>query len=244
MPTNSLSLGFATTILPASTALIAFVFAALVFRRWYYGRKLHSFFWGVGLVFYGAGAAMEALYGLAGWNPLVFRLWYLCGAFFAAAWLGLGTAFLLMKRRRSWVLFAILAAGSVYAVFKVFTATLDPTQMLGHEMSGHAIVTPGVRVLTPFFNVFGTLLLVGGAVYSAWLFWRKRVLRHRMIGNILIAAGALLPAFGGVFQRVGIPALLYLSELLGVIIMFIGFQYAVSESAKVARGASARATSP
>lgn len=242
MSTHPISLGFATTLLPALTALIAFVFAALVFRRWYYGRKLYSFFWGAGLVFYSTGAAMEALYGLAGWNPFVFRLWYVCGAFFAAAWLGLGTAFLLMKRW-AWVLLAVLAAGSAYAVFRVFTATLDPTQMLGHEMSGHAIVTPGVRVLTPFFNVFGTLLLVGGAAYSAWLFWRKRVLRNRMIGNILIAAGALLPAFGGVFQRAGVPALLYLSELLGVIVMFIGFQYAVSESAKAARKSKARATS-
>jgi len=45
-------------------------------------------------------------------------------------------------------------------------------------------------------NIYGTLALVGGAIYSAYIFWRKRVLFHRMIGNILIAAGALAPAMG------------------------------------------------
>ena len=65
----------------------------------------------------------------------------------------------------------------------------------GSELSGHAIVTPGVRTLTPIFNLYGTVTLVGGALYSAWIFWRKRVLLHRTIGNILIAVGALLPAF-------------------------------------------------
>lgn len=217
------------SILPAATTLVAFIFAFLVLRRWRYGRKPQSLFWGIGLLFFGGGAAMEMLHAIAGWNPLVFRLWYLFGAFFAAAWLGLGTAFLLMRRRRAWVLFAVLLAGSLFAAWRVFGAQLDPSQMLGGEMSGHAIVTPGVRILTPFFNLFGTILLVGGAIYSSWLFWRKRVLLNRVVGNILIAAGALFPAFGGVFQRAGVPALLYFSELLGVIVMFVGFQYALGE---------------
>ncbi len=81
----------------------------------------------------------------------------------------------------------------------------------------------GVRSLTPFFNVYGTVTLVGGAMYSAYIFWRKRVLLHRVIGNILIAAGALLPAFGGTFSRFGIGGALYISELLGAILMFAGF---------------------
>jgi hypothetical protein len=48
-------------------------------------------------------------------------------------------------------------------------------------------------------------------------------LLHRTIGNILIAAGALAPAFGGAGSRFGIPAALYIGELIGAILMFIGF---------------------
>jgi hypothetical protein len=69
---------------------------------------------------------------------------------------------------------------------------------------------------------------VGGAAWSAWIFWRKRILLHRVIGNVLIATGALLPAFGGTFSRLGIGGALYLSELLGAVLLFAGFMRAIT----------------
>ena len=218
---------FANAFLPALSSTISFIFAFFVLRRWWFGRRRYSLFWGVGMIFYGIGGAMEALYGFFGWNALVFRLWYLFGAILVAAWLGQGTVFLLVRKRWANWLFYLLLVGSVYAAFKVFSAQLDPSQMMNGELSGHAILTPGVRVLTPFFNIYGVIALVGGAIYSAWIFWRKRVLLHRVVGNVLIAAGALMPAFGGAFQRLDVPLALYLGEFFGAIFMFVGFMYAI-----------------
>jgi len=70
-----------------------------------------------------------------------------------------------------------------------------------------------VRLTTPFFNIYGLLTLVGGAIYSAYLFWRKRVLPNRVIGNILIAAGALLIGTASTLTRLGYGQFLYLGEL-------------------------------
>ncbi|MGB3399484.1 MAG: hypothetical protein WBA34_04850 [Candidatus Deferrimicrobiaceae bacterium] len=180
------------------------------------------------MVFYAIGGFSEGYYGAFGWNPLIFRLWYLFGAMLVAAWLGQGTVYLLA--RRSWAngFLLVLSIGSIYGLIRVFGAELDPGLMTsslhtGSEMSGHAIITSGVRSLTPIFNLYGTVMLVGGAIYSAWIFWRKRVLLHRTLGNILIAAGAMLPAFGGAFSRMGISGALYISELFGAVLMFAGF---------------------
>ncbi|MGD9148317.1 MAG: hypothetical protein PVI80_22325, partial [Anaerolineae bacterium] len=191
-------------------------------------RAAHLLLWGIGMVFYAIGGYCEAYYGAFGWNSLVFRLWYLCGAILVAAWLGQGTVYLLANRKWANALMVVLGLASLYAAVRVFTATLDPGLMTesvhtGSELSGHAIVTDGVRGLTPFFNLYGTVTLVGGALYSSWIFWRKRILLHRTIGNILIAVGAMLPAFGGTFSRFGLPNALYLGELLGTILMFAGF---------------------
>ena len=82
--------------------------------------------------------------------------------------------------------------------------------------------------LTILLNIYGTLTLVGGALYSAYLFWRKKVLANRMFGNILIAAGALMPATAGTFVQAGLVDWLYLSELLGVLLMFSGFVLATA----------------
>lgn len=80
-----------------------------------------------------------------------------------------------------------------------------------------------VRLTTPFFNIYGLLTLVGGAIWSAYLFWRKRVLPNRVVGNVLIAAGALLIAFASTLTRLGYGQYLYIAELLSGIIMFSGF---------------------
>jgi hypothetical protein len=220
--------GAINTWLPFMSCVLSFVFAFLVLRRYAVRKGLHLLLWGIGMVFYGVGGFCEGYYGAFGWNPLVFRLWYLFGAILVAAWLGQGTVYLLARRSWAHGLMVALALGSLYGLIRVFTAQLDPSLMTtsvhtGSELSGHAIVTPGVRTLTPFFNLYGTVTLVGGAAWSAWIFWRKRILLHRTIGNILIAAGAILPAFGGAFSRFGLANALYLGELLGAVLMFAGF---------------------
>ncbi|GAB4473044.1 MAG: hypothetical protein Kow0088_08040 [Anaerolineales bacterium] len=214
--------------LPFIASLVSFTFAVFVFKRYQQRKGTHLLFWGIGLIFYGIGGFCEGYYSAFGWNPLIYRLWYLFGAILVAAWLGQGTVFLLAKTNWARITFILLLLGSSYGAVRVFTAQLDPSLLTtsahtGSELSGHAIVTSGVRTLTPLFNLYGTITLVGGAIYSAWLFWRKRVLLHRTIGNILIAVGAMAPAFGGTFSRLGIPGALYLSELIGVILMFAGF---------------------
>ncbi len=216
------------TLLPLLSSIISFVFAFFVLKRYLARKGAHLLLWGIGTIFYGIGGFCEFYYGAFDWNPFIFRLWYLFGAVLVAAWLGQGTVYLLARRKWANVLMAILVVGSLYAVFKVFTAQLDPSLMIssghtGRELSGHAITSSGVRVLTPFFNLYGVVMLVGGAAYSAWIFWRKRILLHRTIGNILIAVGAIMPAFGGLFSRLQLPGALYLGEFLGIILLFIGF---------------------
>jgi hypothetical protein len=56
-----------------------------------------------------------------------------------------------------------------------------------------------------------------------WNFSRKHVLLHHTIGNILVAVGTFAPVFGDTFSRFGIPGALYIGELAGVFLIFIGF---------------------
>jgi hypothetical protein len=239
------------TFIPLASSILSFIFAAIVFRRYQRRRGPYLLLWGVGMTFYAIGGFCEAYYGLWGWNPMVFRLWYLFGAILVAAWLGQGTVYLLAKRRWADGLMVALGIGSLYAAFRVFGAELDPSLMTsglhtGSELSGRAIVTSGVRSLTPIFNLYGTVTLVGGALYSAWIFWRKRILLHRTLGNLMIAAGALLPAFGGGLSRFGVAGVLYLSEFLGAVLLFGGFLRATTpmKGAEMSEGEAAGRTAP
>ena len=218
---------------PFLTGIVSITFAVMVFRRFVNRRGLHLLFWSIGLLFYAAGGFCEGLNGVIGWNPLVFRLWYLFGAVLVAAWLGQGTVYLWLRRPWVHAIMAALVLGSAYAAIRVFGAELDPSLISGNadvvgEMSGRAIASGGVRSLTPIFNGYGTVALVGGAIWSVALYMRKRGFRNRAAGNVLIALGAMLPAAGGAISRFGIEGVLYLSEFLGVVIIFVGFRLAVA----------------
>lgn len=230
------------TYLPFLSAAVSWAFAAALLRRYTVGRRPYTLLWGLGMVWFGLGTTTEALHGLGGWNATIFRLWYLSGAMLTAAWLGQGTVYLLLRRGVAHVLMAVLLAVSALAVFLIFQADLDPGLLEGDQLSGKAIVgpvlgemnTPLPRLVTPFTNIYGTVALVGGAVYSAWIFWRKRILANRVIGNVLIALGALSPAWGGTLARLGQPAYLYGSELVGAVLMFLGFLRATAPTEETA----------
>ncbi len=214
--------------LPFLSTAITFVFAATVLNRYRVGRRPHSLMWGIGLTLYGLGTLAEAYLALR-WSPTFLRLWYLCGAMLTAAWLGQGTIFLLVRKPGVASGIALgLAAVSLVAVVAVFTAPVDGARFqvalpISTQYKDLLTRTGLMILLTILLNIYGTVTLVGGAAYSAWLFWRKHVLANRMMGNILIAVGALFPAGAGTLIRVGLGDWLYISELLGAAIMFFGF---------------------
>ena len=70
------------------------------------------------------------------------------------------------------------------------------------------------------------VFLVGGAIKSAVQFWRRRETRFRAEGNALIAVGALLPGIGGSFTRFGYTEVLYVTEFLGIILIYLGYRRA------------------
>jgi hypothetical protein len=226
-------------ILSVLTAIVSGVFAFIVLRRWYRARKAgkvrpHLLCWGIGLALYFTGAVSQALLALF-WSPFFFGLWYWSGALAVAAWLGLGSVYLLVRRgniARNFHM-ALILLSVMTLPWTLFLTPMDAS--VWHP--GADIVTlyrdimprearGTVRFFSPIMNGLGTLGLVGGAIYSARLFRRKRILRHRVIGNWLIAAGGLMPALGGVFDEVGFPGYKYISLLLGAITIFIGFQIA------------------
>lgn len=219
--------------IPILSTLVTFAFAVAVFRRYLLRHGPHLLIWTIGLLWYGIGTLSEIILGLT-FSGLVLKLWYLGGAMLTAAWLGQGTLHLLVRRRGLvWTLTGILAGVSVLAGILVLGAPLTPAAgayRVAQPISSQyqSILTrSGVNIaLTILLNIYGTLVLVGGAIYSAYIFWRKHVHFNRMIGNVLIAAGALAPALGGSFIKIGLPDFLYLTELVGAVLMYIGFMQA------------------
>ena len=73
-------------------------------------------------------------------------------------------------------------------------------------------------------NILGTLIIVGGALSSAYVFLRRRAMPQRAAANALIALGTLIVASGGTLTgQLGFPpTAITVANLIGVSVMFAG----------------------
>ena len=86
-------------VLPFLSSALSFLFAALVADQWLRRRQPYQLVWAIGLLWYAISAGTEFLGGAFGWSEPLYRTWYLVGAFGVAAYLGLGTVYLLNRTR-------------------------------------------------------------------------------------------------------------------------------------------------
>ncbi len=228
-------------LLPGITALLAFAFAAAVFDQWLERRQAFQLVWAAGMLFFAIASGAETIAGLAGWNDIVYRFWYLTGAVWTAGWLGLGTCYLLAKTRFGYAvglslflagLFTFLAArgmadpgltpilyfiaagvlagavaietyfqnerwpriatiavvgATLVSVFLAATANVPAPGYALDPRTGAPIgdlFAPALRLLTPFMNITGSLALILGALFSAYVFMpKKRVLNYSLDAN-------------------------------------------------------------
>ena len=214
--------------LPIVTTVCSAIFATLLFGRLRErGGGSHLLWWGIGMVTYGLGTFTESYTTLFGWSPAVFRLWYVTGAFLGGYPLAQGSIYLLMNRRfADWsarIAVSIIALGAIL----VFLSPLDLAQVETHRLSGKVLGWQEVRAMTPLINLYSLVFLAGGAAVSALRYRREPDRRDRYVGNILIAIGALLPGIGGTFTRFGWVEALYVTELVGLLLIFAGYRRCV-----------------
>jgi len=210
--------------LPIVTTLVALDFAAAVFGRYRQRGGLHLLWWAIGLLTYAVGAGTEAATTLFGWSEPVFRAWYISGALLGGAPLAQGTVYLLLRRpvadRLSIALVAVVILGTVL----VLASPIDYTLVESFRPSGRVLAWRWVRLISPFVNLYAVVFLVGGAILSAIRRGRTGENRGRVVGNVLIAAGAILPGIGGTATRFGRTEALYVTELLGLALIYLGYR--------------------
>ncbi|MEJ2540148.1 MAG: hypothetical protein P8188_09280 [Gemmatimonadota bacterium] len=218
--------------IPILTTLVAAVFAPRVLARWKLKRPApHLFWWGLGIVLYGVGTFTESWTTLFGWNEWVFRSWYVAGALLGGAPLAQGTVYLLLSRKTANILSVVLVAAVAVASVGVFLTPIDMSLVEPHRLTGSVMEWQGVRRFSPFINTYAFIFLVGGAVLSAWRFRDDEGARHRFVGNVFIAVGALLPGIGGMATRMGHTEVLYVMELIGLLLIWTGYRYNVRPGA-------------
>jgi hypothetical protein len=214
--------------IPIATTILALTFSVVLFRRWGQRGGPHLLWFAVGALTYAAGTITESWTTLFGWNDAVFRAWYITGALMGGAPLAQGSVYLHVKRRTADRLAVALVVAIVTASVFVIASPIRYELVEPHRLTGKVLGWTWVRAFSPFINTYAFIFLVGGAAMSAWHFSKSLVTRNRFVGNVLIAVGALLPGIGGTFTRFGYTEVLYVTEFIGLALIFLGYRIAIA----------------
>jgi hypothetical protein len=210
--------------LPIFTTIMAVIFSIDLFRHWSEKKTMYLLWWGLGVVFYGLGTAAESVNALFGFSIGTMKFWYIVGALLGGWPLAQGSVYLLMKRKFadiSTVVFLVFI--SIATVFIVLSPVTIPADFDG-RLTGSVMDWQWVRLFSPFVNGYAFVFLVGGALFSAVKLFKRGIKEKPFAGNIFIAIGGLLPGIGGSFTRAGVVGALYITEVVGLAFIYLGYR--------------------
>jgi hypothetical protein len=236
------------TALAAAATLVAAAFTLSTLDRWLAHRRRHEAAWTLALAMFTIASASLWVAAVAGWTEPTFRIFYLFGAILNVPWLALGTVELLGGPRWGRPCTAGVALLSAFAA-GVMAVTPFVGPIVADELpEGSDVFGPLPRVLAAVCSGGAALVIVAGALWSAWRALRggRRVAVGRRraaagwtaapgrfaLGNVLIAGGTLvLSASGTLNARLGAETAFAVTLATGVTVLFVGFLVATSASA-------------
>lgn len=210
--------------IPILTTVLSGVFFFVLFNHWNTRhRPMYLWWWMVGVLTYGLGTLTESIVALWGWSSFAFKSWYILGALLGGFPLAQGSVYLMFNRRAAHTTSLLVSSIVLIAAIAVVLSPINYELVEPARLTGRVLGWKEVRYITPVINIYAFVFLVGGALYSAYRYSREAIYRQRFVGNICIAIGGLLPGIGGSFTKFGYTEVLYVTELLGIIFIYLGY---------------------
>lgn len=212
---------------PLVAAVVAFVFAGLLGRQFMTRGHGYQLVWAIALVMYGVASLAVVAGALNGWTELEFEIFWAFGAVLNVPFLAVGELELLIRNRTVHVaLYLVLAFLTAYTISVLQSASFDPVVLAERLPSGKHVFGDGspAHRLPQLISIPSYLVLLGGALWSAWRMRGRPELRDRFYGTLLIAGGAtLIAGFGSAFAALGNLPGFSVALLAGISVMFLGF---------------------
>ncbi|HSA99101.1 MAG TPA: hypothetical protein VLG46_16195 [Anaerolineae bacterium] len=229
-----------THYIPILTTVISFAFTVVLYRHWQRKPEVkYLMWWTIGVFCFGIGTLTEAINALFGWSVINMKAWYIAGALLGAFPLAQGTVYLLLKKKTADLLAWFFIVYIAMAAIAIMLAPVDLSLVDPARLTGKVMTWTWARLFSILPNTYALIFLVGGAAWSAIQYARKSDSGNRVLGNWLIAIGALLPGIGGSFTRMGYVEVLFVTEFIGILLIWAGYRVITQTQTKSIHAAQA-----
>ena len=207
------------------------------FYKYWKGRKTYLLIWSLGL-FIGALAVLSFYVFLLYKSSLAFFAYYYLGGGLTPAVLGLGSMYLLGKKRlytislyltiilSIFVLVFLLNAHIIYTNFYNLIRYFNGEIPLNKNIfpNGSGIFKIGSWVIPiAISNTLGSVELIGVALYSTILAFKRRVFNKTFWGLLILTISVFLIASLSTIARLFTPVIFWPAMAIGWLVFFIGF---------------------
>lgn len=216
-------------VFPAVAALVSILFAVQLFRQYARRKRLPQLAWGIAMSMYALASLAVAGGVSGGWDPTLYRIFYLFGALLNVPYLALGSVALLERRTLSALGVVLVAGVTLYAVAEIASTSVvaDALQTSQIPRGKDAWADQTVPRLASFVSItaYAIVLLITAITSTRRGGSRRGAERAR--ANRLIALGVTIVAVGSTaLTRVGRGSAFSITLAVGVILMFLGFRLA------------------
>lgn len=209
---------------PVFTTLFSIYFVREIYNHYRIRRTKYLLWWTIGVLTFGLGTLAESINAIFGWSELNLRYWYIVGALLGGFPLAQGSVYLLMKRKFADITTYLFVSLIIIASVFVILTPISIPDNFNYKLTGSVFSWKWVRYFSPLINTYSFIFLVGGAIYSAVKYYRQVNKEARFKGNVFIAIGGLLPGIGGSFTRMGYVNVLFVTELIGLVLIYTGYR--------------------
>ena len=216
-------------VFPAVAALVSALFAIQLFRHYAKRKRLPQLAWGVAMTMYALASLAVAAGISGGWDPTLYRIYYLFGALLNVPYLALGSVALLGKRALSALGIVLVLAATVYATTKVAgTATVAAALATEQIPRGKDTWTAqSVPRLASAYSISAYAVVLVVTFLTSTKRAVRRVGAERVRANRFIAVGVTIVAVGGTaLTRIGRGSAFAITLAVGVVVMYLGFRLA------------------
>lgn len=216
-------------VFPAVAALVSAIFALQLLKQYRRRKRLPQLAWGIAMTMY-ALASLAVAGGISGgWDPTLYRIYYLFGALLNVPYLALGSVALLGKRALSALALIVVLAATVYAAAKVASTSTVASALATEQIprGKDTWASQSVPRLASFYSISAYVVVLLITFGTSTKRAARRIGADRARANRLIAVGVTIVAVGSTaLTRVGRGSAFSIALAAGVVVMFLGFRMA------------------
>jgi hypothetical protein len=216
-------------VFPAVAVGVSGLFAVQLFSQYARRKRLSQLAWGIAMTMFALASLAVAAGTTGGWDPTLYRIYWLFGALLNVPYLALGSVALLGRRAFTALVLVAVVAATAIGVIVVASASVNLAEATKQIPRGSAVWGKGTLAakLPTFMSIPAYVIVVVIAVATGR---SRRLPSFRVRANWLIAIGATIVAIGGPLARYGRGSVFSVTLAVGVTVMFLGFRLAARRS--------------